>query len=159
MTRLLPLLILGGLAAELTSIILVGNLIGVIPTLLLLFGGGVVGISLIRSAGTGIAEALWAPVQMSSDQRGAAGKALARIVSGFLFLVPGFFSDVIGVLLLLPGVRKWLRARMPVDQFSASSHQSRRSGTIIEGEAIVIEGELQPPGRSPGADQDPFRGC
>ena len=40
MTRLLPFLILAGLAAELGSIIIVGNIFGLVLTLLLLFGGG-----------------------------------------------------------------------------------------------------------------------
>lgn len=153
MTRLLPLLILAGIAAELTSIILVGNFAGVLPTLLLLFGSGILGISLIRSAGTGIAEAVRSPVQASSVQRGVAGKAMARVVSGLLFLIPGFFSDVIGLLLLLPPVRQWLRGRIPVERFSASSPQARRSETIIDGEAVVIEGELMPPARPPGQDR------
>jgi UPF0716 protein FxsA len=153
MTRLLPLLILGGLAAELASIILVGNLLGVLPTLLLLFAGGVLGISLIRSAGSGIAEAVRSPVQASSVQRGAAGKAVARVVSGLLFLIPGFFSDIIGLLLLLPPVRQWLRARIPVERFSTGSPPGRRSETIIDVEAIEIEGELQPPTQPLGPDR------
>jgi UPF0716 protein FxsA len=157
MTRLLPLLILAGLAAELTSIIVAGNLLGVLPTLLLLFAGGVLGISLIRSAGSGIAEALRSPVQTSSAQKGAAGKAVARVTSGFFFLIPGFLSDIIGILLLLPPVRQWLRARFTFERFSTSRPPGKQNDTIIEGEAIVIEGELPPPGRPPGADQDPFR--
>lgn len=147
MTRLLPLLILAGLAAELTSIILAGNLFGVLPTLLLLFAGGVLGISLIRSAGAGIVEAVRSPVQASSVQRGAAGMAVARVISGLLFVIPGFFSDIIGLLLLLPPVRQWLRARIPVQQFSTSNTQGNRNETIIDVEAVVIEGELQPPGQ------------
>lgn len=149
MTRLLPLLILAGLAAELASIILVGNLLGVVPALLLLFAGGVLGFSLIRSAGTNIIAALRSPVQASSLQRAAAGKAVARVIAGLFFLIPGFFSDLVGLLLLLPPVRLWLRSKFPVESFSTATPPSGRSETIIDIEAVEIMGEVQP--------QDPDR--
>jgi UPF0716 protein FxsA len=156
MTRLLPFLILAGVAAELVSVILVGNVLGVLATLLLLFAGGVVGISLIRSAGTNIAAALRSPVQASSLQRGVAGKAVARVIAGLFFLIPGFFSDVLGLLLLLPPVRQWLRSRIPVDSFSTGGPMARRHETIIEAEAIEIVGEIQPP--DPAGRRDGGRG-
>jgi UPF0716 protein FxsA len=145
MTRLLPFLIIVGLVAELASIILVGNLLGLIPTLLLLLSGGVLGIGLIRSAGTSILAALRSPVQASSLQQGAAGKAMALAFSGLFFLVPGFFSDLIGLLLLIPQVRRWLRRKIPVQSVSAGMAQNRQGETIIEAEAVEIVGDLDPP--------------
>lgn len=150
MTRLLPLLFLGGVAAELVSIMLVGRLLGVIPTLLLILLGGIAGFSMIRQAGMGIVEALRSPVQSGSLQQGAAGKAVAGVISGVLFIIPGFFSDALGLLLLLPSVRQWLRARIPMEQ-----HEFRRSArqageTIIEGEAVEITGEISSHGRPRG---------
>jgi UPF0716 protein FxsA len=146
MTRLLPFLFLGGLAAELASIILVGNVLGVFPTLLLLFGGGLLGISLIRSAGTNIAAALRSPIQASSLQRDAAGVAIWRVLSGLLFIVPGFFSDLLGLMLFLPAVRNWLRSRVRVATVSSGAPPERRYETIIEAEAIEIAGEIDPSG-------------
>ena len=153
MTRLLPFLILAGLAAELASIIVVGNLLGVVPTLLLLLAGGVLGIGLIKSAGTSIVAALRSPVQASSLQQGAAGKAMARAVSGLFFLIPGFFSDLIGLLLLIPPFRRWLRSKLPVQTISAGVAPNRRGGTIIEAEAIEIVGEIHPPDPARGQDK------
>jgi UPF0716 protein FxsA len=150
MTRLLPLLFLAGLAVEIASIIVVGNAVGVIPTLLLLFLGGVVGISLMKSAGTNIAAALRSPVQNSSLQRGAAGEAMARVMSGLLFLIPGFFSDLLGLLLLLPPVRQWLHARIRVQSVPPGGPQGGRHETVIDVEAVEISGEVLPPERNSG---------
>jgi UPF0716 protein FxsA len=145
MTRLLPLLLLAGLAAELASIILVGGYLGVLPTLLLLLGGGVLGIGLIRSAGLGIAAALRSPVQASSLHRGEAGKALARVIAGLLFIIPGFISDFLGLLLLLPPVRTWLGAKLPAAGVAAGPPPPRRYETVIDAEAVEIVGEILPP--------------
>lgn len=155
MTRLLPFLILAGLATELASIIVVGNVLGVIPTLLLLFAGGAAGIGLIRSAGTSIAAALRSPVQASSLQRGVASQAMARVLAGILLLVPGFFSDLLGLLLLLPPVRRWLRSKIQVRSFSTGAPQERRYDTVIDAEAVEIAAEVLPPDPAPG--QDPRR--
>lgn len=149
MIRALPLLILAGLAAEIASIILVGSAIGVLLTLLLLFGGGLLGISLLKSAGTGIAAAIRSPVQASSLQRDAAGKVMARVLSGLFFLIPGFLSDVAGLLLLLPQVARWLQSKVAVQGFSAPGAETRRHATIIDAEAIEITTEADSP-RQPG---------
>jgi len=145
MTRSLPLLILTGMAAEIASIIWVGSALGVLPTLLLLFGGGILGISLIKSAGTGIAAALRSPVQASSLQADAAGKAMARVFSGLFFLIPGFLSDLAGLLLLLPPAARWLQSKVAVQGFSTSGPAPRRYETVIEAEAIEIMAEVEPP--------------
>ena len=152
MTRLLPLLILAGVVAELASIIVVGNLLGLIPTLLLLLAGGILGIGLIRSAGTSIVAALRSPVQASSLQQSAAGKAMARAFSGLFFLIPGFFSDLVGLLLLIPPFRRWLRSKLPVKTVSAGMAQNRHGETIIEAEAVEIVGELHSPDPAHGQD-------
>lgn len=153
MTRLLPFLFLAGVAAELASIILVGSYLGLLLTLVLLFAGAVAGISLMRSAGAGILETLRSTGRATALPSGAAGKAMAGIVSGLLFLIPGFFSDFLAVLLFLPSVRGWLRARIPVQRSHSSGPASHRSETVIDGEAIEIEGELLPPQPSPGQDK------
>ena len=152
MTRLLPLLMLAGLAAELASIILVGNLLGVGPTLALLFGGGVLGFALIRSAGLGIAAALRSPVQGSTLPKGVASKAVARVIAGLLFVIPGFLSDALGLLLLLPPVRSWLGAKLPFATFSTGRPAPRRYETVIDAEAVEVVGEILPPEPRPRRD-------
>lgn len=145
MTRSFPLLFLIGLAVEIASIIWVGDRLGVLATLFLLLAGGVIGIGLIRSAGAGLLQALQSPVQAASVQRGAAGQAVARVGAGVLFLIPGFFTDILGLLLLLPPVRSWLRSRIPVQTQTWQGPPPRQHGTVIEAEAVEITAEVMPP--------------
>lgn len=144
MTRFLPLLFLAAVAAEIASIIWVGRLLGVVPTLLLMLAGAVLGVKLIKSAGMTVAETLRSPVQTNAPLRHLGGQAAARAGSGLLFLLPGFFSDVIGLLLFLPFVRSRIGSMFRVDTFrTAPSRQDERFGTIIEAEAVEISGEIE----------------
>lgn len=151
MTRTIPLLILAGMVAEVASIIWVGRALGVIPTLLLLFAGGVAGIRLMKSAGTTVAAALRSPVQTSGAMRGAGSLAITRVLSGLLFLIPGFFSDFFAVLVLLPPVQQWLQSRFRVETTGpgpmgqADPFRDRNSDIVIEGEAIEITADLEGP--------------
>jgi len=148
MSRSFPLLLLAAGAAEIVSIIWVGQLLGVIPTLLLMLLGGVIGGRLIKSAGMSVAAALRSPVQTSTPLKGLGGQAAARTLSGILFVLPGFFSDILGLLLFMPWVRRWLGSAFRVETFTTGPVQERRYGPVIEAEAIEITGEIQPPDRT-----------
>ncbi|MEK8090750.1 FxsA family protein [Thermithiobacillus plumbiphilus] len=103
-------IILGAL--DLASLVLVGRALGLGPTLLLLFGGIFVGSLLLRRQGM----AVWRFFR----QRQLAGglpaldflEGLVGLLAALLFLMPGFVSDALGLLLLLPPVRKGLLRRV-----------------------------------------------
>ena len=146
MTRHLPLLFLAALAAEIASIVWVGQLLGIVPTLLLMLLGGVVGVRLIKSAGISVMEALRSPVQTRAPLQGTGGQAAARALSGLLFILPGFFSDAVGLLLFVPAVRRWLGSKVRVETYRpAPPADDRRFGTVIDAEAIEITAEIEPP--------------
>ena len=148
MTRSLPLLFLAAVVAEIASIIWVGRLFGVVPTLILLLLGGIAGVRLIKSAGLSVMEALRSPVQTGTPLQGTGGQAAARAVSGLLFILPGFFSDALGLLLFLPAVRRWLGSRFRVETYRTTPPaDDRRFGTVIDAEAVEITAEIEPPGR------------
>lgn len=148
MTRFLPLLFLAAMAAEIASIIWVGRLLGVLPTLLLMVLSAMLGIRLMKSAGMSVAEALRSPVQPAVPLKGLGGQAAARAVSGLLFVLPGFFSDLVGLALFLPPVRRWLWSRFRVETYStATPDGERRFERVIEAEAVEITGEIDPPDR------------
>ena len=148
MTRLLPLLFLAAMAAEIASIIWVGGRLGVVPTILLLMLDGFVGIRFMKSAGMSVAEGLRSPVQSSAPLRRLGGEAAARAGSGLLFLLPGFFSDVLALLLFVPAVRRWIGSKFRVDTYRAGpSPKGGRFDTVIEAEAVEITAEIEPPDR------------
>jgi UPF0716 protein FxsA len=95
--------------AEIYVIIKVGEAIGVWPTIALLILDGFLGAALLRHQG----RAAW----RRFNEALAAGKVPAReafdgamvIVGGAFLLAPGFITDAIGLLLLLPLTRAMFR--------------------------------------------------
>lgn len=150
MRRFLPFLFLAAVALEIASIIWMGGLIGVVPTLLLMVLGGVAGVRLMKSAGMTVAAALRSPVQTGTPLRGLGGSAAARATSGLLFLLPGFFSDVLAILLFMPPVRSWLGSWFRVESFQAEAQSARRFDRVIDAEAVEISAEIEPPPRRQG---------
>ena len=95
--------------AEIYVIVKVGEAIGILPTLALLIVDGFVGAALARSQGA----AAW----RRFNEALSAGRIPAKevvdgamvIMGGAFLLAPGFITDVIGLLLLLPPTRALLR--------------------------------------------------
>jgi UPF0716 protein FxsA len=95
---------------ELFVIIQVGQAIGAIPTIAILIADSVIGATLLRSQG----RAAWRRFNGAV----AEGKVPARevldgvlIIFGGAFLItPGFLTDVIGLILLIPPTRAALRS-------------------------------------------------
>src|SRR5918997_5504419 len=102
---LLVVIFIGVPIAELYVIYKVGDAIGVLPTLLLLAADSVLGSLLLRSQGRSVwrrfNEAMAAGrVPHKELQHGVA------VIFGAAFLItPGFLTDVVGLLLLLPPTR------------------------------------------------------
>ncbi|MEN0105657.1 MAG: FxsA family protein [Pseudomonas sp.] len=130
---------------ELAVLIKVGSAIGVLPTLLLVIGSAVLGSVLLRVAG--VATAWRARERLSRgelpEQEMLEGLLIA--VGGGLLLLPGFISDIFGLLCLLPFTRRLivgklrqraaeqaLRQRAFADDLAARSGQTRPN--VIEGE-------------------------
>ena len=95
--------------AELFVIIRVGELIGVLPTLLILLASAMVGSLLLRHEGRGA----WRRFNQALGQGRFPGKEVADgaliVVGGTLLVTPGFITDAVGVLLLLPPTRALAR--------------------------------------------------
>ena len=130
---------------ELALLIQVGSAIGVIPTLLLVVGSAILGSVLLRVAG--LATAWRARERLARgempEEEMFAGLLIA--VGGGLLLLPGFISDVFGLLCLIPFPRNLLignlrrraaeqalRQRAFADDLAARSGQTRPN--VIEGE-------------------------
>ena len=130
---------------ELAVLIQVGSAIGVLPTLFLVIATAVLGSVLLRVAG--IATAWRAREKLARgelpEQEVLEGLLIA--VGGGLLLLPGFISDVFGLLCLLPFTRRLLvgkvrqraaeqalRQRAFADDLQARSGPARPN--VIEGE-------------------------
>lgn len=112
MPLLLLILFLALPIAELYVIIQVGQWIGLVPTLAILLLDGFVGAALARSQG----RAAWARFNRAlAEGRVPAGETFDGamiILGGALLLAPGFITDTVGFLLLLPPTRALLRGTL-----------------------------------------------
>ena len=107
---LLPFIILPIL--EMLVLIKVGGMIGAWNTVALVLLGGIIGLQVIRQQGLS--------TMIKAQQKMASGELPAtEMVEGFmiamgggLMMLPGLLTDVLGVLLLIPPVRKYIIGRM-----------------------------------------------
>lgn len=107
----IPVLILLMPLAEIATFLFVGKLLGVWTTLALIILSSLIGLSILRMHG---AHAL----QRASSSRSPyqADDSIIRnaimILVGLLLLIPGFLTDLMGILLMIPAVRGFVWARM-----------------------------------------------
>jgi UPF0716 protein FxsA len=112
-----PLLVLAALfivlpLAELYVILKVGDAIGAVPTILLLAADSVLGAVLLRTQGRSV----W----LRFNNALAEGKMPHRevidgvlvIFGGAFLITPGFITDIVGFLLLLPPTRALIRSQV-----------------------------------------------
>ena len=129
--------------AELAVLIQIGQLIGIWWTIALLVADAVLGSMLARSQG----RATW----RRFNEALRAGRPPTREVmdgalvlfGGALLLTPGFISDILGVLLLLPPTRALVRAvlvRRFAGRMVASMGAPRDGGRARPGQAYDVEG-------------------
>lgn len=152
---------------EITLFVTIGGAIGLWATLAVVIGTAILGSWLLRRQG---AMAV-ADVQRAFDEARDPAAPLAHraliVVAGVLLIAPGFFTDTLGLLLLLPPVRTLLLRtagrRVTVNAGVAGSrtepepHRYGR-GVVIDGdyvEAPEPETHRSEPGRAGGAPRRP----
>ncbi|MDX6605983.1 MAG: protein FxsA [Solirubrobacterales bacterium] len=130
--------------AELYVIIQVGNVIGLVPTLVLLLADAVLGSMLLRHQG----RAAWVRFNRALAENRLPHKevfdGVLIIFGGALLITPGFITDIFGLVLLLPPTRAIVRA--------VSSRMVRRRMAMGGGATIWTLGRTHgPPRRRPAA--------
>ncbi len=143
--RFVPLLFLALIGGEIAVFILVGQRIGVLMTLLLLFASFAGGLALIRSTGMAFAQVMGQRPQSAAEASKLATAASFRMLAGVLFILPGFLTDFLAFVVLLPPIQGLFRAKLAggfADVKAEWTTGAPRQGPIIEGEAIEIGGEI-----------------
>jgi len=113
---------------EIALFIKVGQTIGLFPTLALVIGAAIAGGLLLRFQGLSVLAQLRGNV--------AAGRLPGRTIAdtmmiglaALLLVLPGFLSDIVALLLLLPPVRGWIYGALSsrVTVVNATGYQSYR---------------------------------
>lgn len=105
MRRFLPWLILLFPALELWLLIQVGTAIGALATIGLLIVSMFVGLTLLKLRGLAIGRTMQAELAAGRMPSNQIIDTFCLMIAGCLFIFPGFISDAIAVLLIIPGVR------------------------------------------------------
>jgi UPF0716 protein FxsA len=154
--------------AELYVLIQVGQAIGPLPTIGLLVLDSLLGAALLRHEG----RRTWRALREALEQRRIPAREVADgalvVFGGALLLTPGFLSDILGLLCILPPTRAVLRRILTgavgrrLDPFGGPGitrpapgrpgPESARTGEVIEGE--VIDPGTDDPGTAEGPPPD-----
>ncbi len=137
---------------EIYLLIQVGGLIGAMPTVILIIFTAFIGVSLLKQQGLSTLARVQSTLAQGQIPAIEILEGIALLVGGALLLTPGFFTDILGFLALIPPLRRGIIAAL-IDKgitfapsvngqgfqfdnqnehtFSQQSHQQRRT---IEGE-------------------------
>jgi UPF0716 protein FxsA len=121
---------------EIALFVIIGNAIGLWPTLLGVLVTAIVGSLVLKWQG----QALFSEIRTTMARGALPARALAEAmmvgIAGVLLLTPGYFTDLLGILLLTPPIRSaiylFLKSRIAVVAPTPAGYDPRRAdpGTI-----------------------------
>ena len=102
--------------SEIYVLISIGGQIGILPSVALVILTGILGASLARSQGIQTIGRIRDSFQQGVVPGDELLNALLIAIAGIVLLTPGFLTDAVGLLLLIPATRnqfrEWLKRRM-----------------------------------------------
>jgi UPF0716 protein FxsA len=97
---------------EIYLFIKVGGLIGALPTVGIVLLTAVVGAWMLRQQGLSTLGRVQSQLEAGALPAAEVLEGIVLLVGGALLLTPGFFTDVIGFLCLIPATRKAMLSRL-----------------------------------------------
>ena len=131
---------------ELVAIVRIGGMIGVANTLFWFVAAAVLGFGIMKTRGKFMLGKFQASLARGEVPANDTLHSMMVIVGGFALMVPGFLSDVVGLLMIIPGTRhliatylKWTLLR------------KMKSGSF----RVFTSGNVPPFGAGPRPQQQP----
>ncbi len=148
-----PLFLLALPFLEIAGFIVVGSKIGVLATLGLVILSIFLGVFLLRLQGFGLIQRIREETAAGRTPKRELVHGVMLVFAAFLLIIPGFITDVIGLLLFIPAVRDigWRFISDRVVVVSSGAHRSPPSGTTRIKERVI---ELDPEDYSSKPDPD-----
>ena len=137
MFRILLILFLTVPLVEIVILIKIGKVIGAGYTIALVIGTAILGAALLRTQGISTLAKVQKNINRGQLPATELIEGLILLISGVLLLTPGFFTDMLGFLALVPILRQRLAQTFFVNfiQNRINIKQTNtRTGNIIEGE-------------------------
>lgn len=134
-------LLIGLPLIEISLFVTIGSAIGLMATLLVIVATGMAGMALIRAQG---GASRMKEFRSQADPLSPLAHKAMLVAAGILLILPGFLTDTLGLLLVLPPVRKLVMRRIAakVRRGAQAQTQTRHADTAtIDGEFIDLESE------------------
>ena len=129
---------------EIVIFIQIGNIIGLLTTVGIVFLTAIIGTILIRHQGLATLKKAQASLLISVLPIDEVFDGLCIVVSGALLLTPGFFTDFFGFFLLIPQIREIIRniigkiydgsKKSTRPTYQQDRNKNNMAGSIIDGE-------------------------
>ncbi|MGH3873149.1 MAG: FxsA family protein [Pseudonocardiaceae bacterium] len=129
------LILLTAAIVELAVLVAVGKLIGVLATIGLLILASLVGAALLRREGIRTLVAFREAVSSRRPPHRELIDGMLIAAAGVFIVLPGFVSDILGLLLLLPPTRALVRRRM-LRSTVGQAPVRFTPGAVVEGEVV-----------------------
>ena len=136
---------------EIALFIQVGGVIGLWWTLAIVLATAIAGSLLVRMQGALALAQLRGSLQELRDPTEPIAHGALILFAGALLLTPGFFTDTVGLLLLVPAVRssvlRYLATRIRVERFTVGNGPRPREPhrpDVIDGDFVEIDPDNDP---------------
>lgn len=133
---------------EITLFIQIGSLIGLFPTLAVVILTAMLGTWLVRTQGALALNQVRGSFEQLSDPTEPLAHGAMILFAGALLLTPGFFTDGIGFLLLIPKFRAntfiYLKSKIVMQSFQMGTRSSSAGNRSKKShQSDVIDGEYE----------------
>ncbi len=139
---LLPLALV---LAEIAAFIAIGGRIGIVATLVEVVLSGAIGMALVRAQASRIASDIAMASETGKAPVGPALDGAGLGLAALLLLIPGFVTDIIGLAIAIPPLRRRLVGRLLRRMRAWHTQQrGRASGQTIDGTFRHVDGDDVP---------------
>jgi UPF0716 protein FxsA len=136
--------------AEMYLLIEVGGYIGTLSTIILVMATAVIGVALLRVQGLATLTRGVGRLQRGEVPAREMAEGILLAIAGALLITPGFFTDIVGFILLFPPTRSALAQQM-LSRVTLSGQQNPPQWERSRGSG-VYDGEFE---RRPDDDDKP----
>jgi UPF0716 protein FxsA len=130
---------------EIKFFVIIANSIGVFLALICILATSIIGFSLVKTQGLKNFSIMQQKIVRQQSLKNEVIKSIALFFAGFFLLIPGFLTDILGAILLIPHVQeylvKFIVRKMPMKSKVTSSTTINRPDDIIEGNFVRKDDE------------------
>lgn len=127
--------------AEIAAFVVVGRYVGVLATLGLTVLASMAGLVLLRVQGAGVLRRLQTESQNGTDPAREIVHGAMIVIAAFLLIIPGFITDIVGILLFVPFVRDFawslMKPHVTVMRESRFSYRSSSKGPAATRATVI----------------------